>query len=920
MNKKIIIIDGNALIHRSFHALPTTLKTKNGQITNAAYGFTSFLIKALNDIKPNYAVLTLDRKAPTFRHVYYEKYKATRVKAPQELYDQIPMVKKIIQSFSIPIFEMDGYEADDLIGTISNIINKEEPKTEVIIITGDLDTLQLVNDKTKVYTMSRGLNDSVLYDINKIKERYNLNPKQIIDLKSLKGDASDNIPGVPGIGEKTAIELLQNFSNLDGVYKNIKNDKIKDRTKNLLLNNKDSAYMSQQLATIDLNVPIKFNIEETEIKNFDKEAINTVFSELEFKSLLNRILNLKQNKNVLDDNIDKFERNKKLFKYNLINEEKSFESFLNKIKKEKIITLDTETTSLNALEAKILGISFCWKKNEAYYINIDQTEKKADLFNQQNKDRKQWLEKLKKIIENKDLTIIGHNIKYDLQVLKNYNIEIKGKIFDTMIASYLLNPENRQHNLDALSFYELNWQKINSNDLFNKDTKEKKFSEIDLEKLAIYSCEDADFTFKLKEILSKKLQKNKLEKLFNTIELPLIEILANMERNGILLNVSFLKKLGQDLKKEIKKIVEKIYKLANQEFNINSTKQLKEVLFTKLSINPTGLKKTKTGYSTASEELEKIKHLHPILELIQEYRELNKLVSTYIDALPKLINPETKRINTNYNQTITATGRLSSSDPNLQNIPIRTDLGNKIRQAFISPPKKMLLGLDYSQIELRIMAHLSGDKNLISAFKNNIDIHRSTAAAINQIPLKQVNDKLRRQAKAINFGILYGQGPHGLSQSTSINYQEAREFIKKYFDSYTGVKKFIDKTIKSAQITNYTETMFGRRRFIPEINSNEIMKKKAAERMTINSPIQGSAADIIKMAMIEVYDKIIKKESDIKMLLQVHDELIFEINEDKIDYYSNKIKKIMENITTLKVPLLVEIATGKNWGQMKKIK
>ncbi len=920
MNKKIIIIDGNALIHRSFHALPTTLKTKNGQITNAAYGFTSFLIKALNDIKPNYAVLTLDRKAPTFRHISYDKYKATRVKAPQELYDQIPMVRKIIQAFSIPIFEMDGYEADDLIGTIASIINKQEPKMEVIIITGDLDTLQLVNNKTKVYTMSRGLNDSVLYDTNKIKERFNLSPKQIIDLKSLKGDASDNIPGVPGIGEKTAIELLQNFSTLDGIYKNIKSDKIKDRTKNLLLTNKDSAYLSQKLATIDLNVPIKFDMEEAEIKNFNKEDINTIFSELEFKSLLNRILNLKQNKDVPDNSIDKFERNKKLFKYTLINDEKSFVSFLNKIKKEKIITLDTETTSLNALEAKILGISFCWKKDEAYYINIGQTEKKADLFNQQNEDRKQWLEKLKKIIENKDLTIIGHNIKYDLQVLKNYNIEIKGKIFDTMIASYLLNPENRQHNLDALSFYELNWQKINSDDLFEKDIKEKKFSEVNLEKLAIYSCEDADFTFKLKEILSKKLQKNKLEKLFNTIELPLIEILANMERNGILLNVSFLKKLGQDLKKDIKKIVEKIYTLANEEFNINSTKQLKEILFTKMAINPIGLKKTKTGYSTATEELEKIKHLHPILELIQEYRELSKLVSTYIDALPKLVNPETKRINTNYNQTITATGRLSSSDPNLQNIPIRTDLGNKIRQAFIAPPKKILLSSDYSQIELRIMAHLSGDKSLVSAFKNNLDIHRSTAAAINQIPLEEVSNKLRRQAKAINFGILYGQGPHGLSQGAGITYQQAREFIEKYFASYTGVKKFIDKTIESAQITNYTETMFGRRRFISEINSNEIMKKKAAERMAINSPIQGSAADIIKMAMIEIYDKIIKKESDIKMLLQVHDELIFEVNEDKIDYYSNKIKEIMENIITLKVPLLVEISKGKNWGQMKKIK
>ncbi|HPT08168.1 MAG TPA: DNA polymerase I [bacterium] len=914
MNKKIIIIDGNALIHRSFHALPTTLMTKDGQITNAAYGFASFLIKALAEIKPNYAVLTLDRKAPTFRHESYDKYKATRVKAPQELYDQIPMVRKITQAFSIPIFELDGYEADDLIGTITTNINKKHPKIDVIIITGDLDTLQLVNNKTKVYTMSRGLNDSVLYDIDKIKERFGLEPKQIIDLKSLKGDVSDNIPGVAGIGEKTAVELLQNFSSLDNIYKNINNVKIKDRTKELLMKNKDMAYTSYDLATIHLNAPINFSIDEAEIKNFDKNAINTVFSELEFKSLLSRVLNLKMNKGIENNDENKFERNKKVFNYNLINDEKSFKSFLTKIKKEKIITLDTETTSLNALEAKLLGISFCWKKNEAYFVNLANYNKPANLF---DKTINPWLLELKKIIEKKDLTIIGHNIKYDLQVLKNYNININGKIFDTMIASYLLNPENRQHNLDALSFSELNWEKISSDDLFiNKD--KKNFAEVDVEKLSIYSCEDADCTFKLKEILEKKLIKNKLLKLFQDIEIPLIPILANMERNGILLDVVFLKKLGQKLKTDIKKLKIKIYDLAGKEFNINSTKQLKEILYEQLDINPVGIKKTKTGWSTASDELEKIKHLHPIIELLQNYRELSKLLSTYIDALPKLLNLQTKKIHTSFNQTITATGRLSSSDPNLQNIPTRTNLGNQIRQAFIASPKHVLLSLDYSQIELRVMAHLSKDKNLISAFNNNLDIHLSTAATINHLPLNEVTSTLRRQAKAINFGILYGQGPHGLSQSANISYQQAREFIDKYFASYTNVKKFIDATIKTARASNYTETMFGRRRFLPEINSSEIMKKRAAERMAINSPVQGSAADILKMAMIKIFDEI-KGSSDIKMLLQVHDELIFEVAENKVDKYCSLIKKIMENIVPLNIPLIADASIGKNWGEMKKI-
>lgn len=928
MNEKIIIIDGNAIIHRSFHALPTTLATKNGLITNAAYGFASFLIKALNEFNPNYAILTLDKKAPTFRHETYKEYKATRVKAPQELYDQIPLVKKIATAFSLPIFELDGYEADDLIGTIAEKIKKEDPKKEIIIITGDLDTLQLVNNKTKVYTMSRGLSDPILYNIEKIKERFELSPEQLIDLKALKGDPSDNIPGVTGIGEKTATILLKNFSNLDNIYKNINNPKIKDRTRELLLKDKDMAYLSQKLGKICLEAPINFNLLNAKIKNLDKQLINKVFSELEFKSLLPRVLSLENNKNKTEEVLDKFTRNKKKFNYQLINDEKKFQTFLKKIKDQKIISLDTETTSLNALSAKLLGISFSWKENEAYFVSIRDDklnqQKTASLFDKTGeKNTSPWLKELKKIIENKKIEKIGHNIKYDLQVLKNYNIEIQGKLFDTMIASYLLNPENRQHNLDSLSFSELNWEKIDSNDLFPDKKQTKDFSQIDTEKLSIYSCEDADCTFKLKKILEKKIKEKKLTKLFYNLEIPLIKILANLERNGILLDTNFLKKFSEEIHIEIEKIRKKVFKLAGENFNLNSTKQLKEILYEKIKISPQGLKKNKTGFSTASEELDKIKHLHPIIELIQEYREFNKLASTYIDALPELINKKNKRIHTSFNQTITATGRLSSSDPNLQNIPTKTDLGHKIRKAFIAPEKKLLLSLDYSQIELRIMAHLSKDKKLITAFKKNVDIHQATAANINQIKLHEVSEDLRQEAKAINFGILYGQGPHGLSQSAHIPYQQARDFIKKYFLTYTGVKKFIGKTIKSAEEKGYTETIMGRKRTLLEINSTEIMKKKAAERMAINSPIQGSAADIIKLAMKKVFEEIEEinfENSDIKMLLQVHDELIFEVKKDKIDYYCQKIKIIMENIIKLEVPLIAEAYSGKNWGQMNKIK
>lgn len=913
-DQKLIIIDGNAIIHRSFHALPPTMTTKSGQVVNAVYGFTLFLLKALSEFKPDYLVLTLDKKGPTFRHIEYDKYKAQRVKAPDELYEQIPLVKRIAAAFDIPVYELSGYEADDLIGTITRKVNGGIKK---IIITGDMDTLQLIDKNTSVYTMSRGISESVLYGSKQVEEKYGLTPEQMIDYKALRGDVSDNIPGVKGIGEKTASELLNNFSNLDKVYTAVdrSDQKIKPRILELLKEHKDEAYLSQKLATIDCTAPITFNLAESRVERFDKEKIISLFSELEFKSLVPRLATLDQyltgdkktggKKEAEKENIssDKFARNQKKFKYNLIDSDKDFTTFLNQLKKQKLFVIDTETTGLDPLSAQLLGISFSWTKGEAYYLNIS--------------DQHQgWLKSLYTILSSENIKKCGHNIKFDIRVLNQAGLDVRGVYFDTMIASYLLHPENRQHNLDALTFAELGWEKINHHDLLGEGYKEKNFAAVPTEKMAIYSCEDADFTFRLMEILEKKLKEEKLWKLFQTIEVPLIPILAAMENTGILLDKKILQQMEKELKAEVTKLEKEIYQLAGTKFNVSSTKQLKEILYDKLELAVKGIKKTKTGLSTAADELEKIKDAHPIIPLIQNYRELTKLLSTYVEALPLLTNPKDNRLHTSFNQTITATGRLSSTEPNLQNIPTRTPLGKKIRSAFIAQPGYCLLSLDYSQIELRLVAHLSQDKKMIAAFKTNEDIHTATAAAINGVKLNEVTPNMRREAKAVNFGIIYGQGPHGLSQGTGISYGQAQDFIAKYFTTYPGIKAYISHNLTEAKKNGYVETMLGRKRYLPEINSSIIMLQKSAERMAINMPFQGTAADMIKLAMIKI-EEAIKDKDDIKMILQVHDELIFEVKKTETAVYTKLIKNIMESVLTLKVPLVADSNSADNWGEIK---
>lgn len=941
--KKLIIIDGNALIHRSFHALPLTMRTSKGEPTNAVYGFTTVLLKALKEFKPEYVVLTLDRKEKTFRHKEYEQYKAQRIKAPDELYDQIPLVKEIAKAFNIPIFEKAGFEADDLIGTIAAQVIDNEPKVECIVVTGDMDTLQLINDRVKIYTMSRGLSESVVYDKKMVAQKYNgLTPKQIIDYKALRGDPSDNIKGVKGVGEKGAIELIKLFGSIEDLYDNIKQNSalvktnIKPRILELLKTHKQDAFLSKKLVTIKCDVDIDFDLTEAKTRVFNNNKVLALFNALEFRSLLERLQELNKklqpsNKSSDDEQV-KFQEVADHFKYQLIDTEAKFKVFLAKLKKQKIFAYDTETANFNPLEATLLGISFAWKTNEAYYIQVKQTDLKnnqGNLFTSPDEhesvtgiDQNLVLSALRPVFQSDKIKKICHNAKFDIEVVESASqqqIKVNGIYFDTMIASYLLNPNSRQHSLDATSFHYLNYTKISKDDLLGTGRNKINFASVPVERLGLYSCEDADCTFQLYQKLNKELKKNKLNKLFFDIEMPLIRVLVDMEQTGIALDIKYLDSLQKNFASKINALTNTIHSIAGKQFNINSTQQLQEILFERLSIPTHLVKRTKTGYSTAADELAKLQGQHEIIDLIIQYRELTKLQNTYVKALPLLVSPKDSRLHTNYNQTIAATGRLSSTDPNLQNIPIRTDEGKKIRHAFVARKGYKLLSADYSQIELRLAADMSGDKNMIKAFKNNEDIHTATAAAINEVSTKKVTEQMRREAKAINFGILYGQGPFGLAHTAGITQWQAKEFIDKYFKNYAGVQKWIDKNISQARHSEISKTLFGRIRQIPEINSSNIQIRKGAERIAINTPLQGTAADLIKIAMINARSALEKFNKNAKILLQVHDELIIEVKNELVENIALIIKKEMENVMQLKVPIVVDIEIGSNWEEMTKI-
>ncbi|MFA6215447.1 MAG: DNA polymerase I [Patescibacteria group bacterium] len=945
--EKFIIIDGNALIHRAWHALPPTLTTKTGEIVNAVYGFTMILLKVLNDLKPDYLAVTFDLKAPTFRHKQYNEYKATRVKQADELYAQIPRIKQVVKAFNIPIYEMAGFEADDVIATL--VKDKQVKNLQSIIVTGDLDTLQLVNDQTEIFTMHKGISDTLTYNEIEVKRRFDgLMPSQMVDYKALRGDPSDNIPGVKGIGEKGAITLLKEFKTLDNLYKNLSSKKISDRYRNLLTEQKDQAIMSKQLSQLVFDVPIKFKLEEAKVTGYDINQILPLFAELEFKSLMNKLPKEgKKGKAAAQDSFDFSQtqpraKNTGTAHYTLIKTEADFNQFLTELGKQEIFVLDTETSGLNPLSDELLGISFCWQEGNAFYLpastrvergepastrvergepastRVERGEPASTRVERGEPSKKSWLEQIKPILADEKVKKVGHNIKFDLQTLQTAGLTVNNVAFDTMVASYLINPGSRQHNLDGLVFTELGYQMQPITDLIGRGKTQITLREVPLERVADYSCEDADFTWRLIKPLTKELaEKNNLG-LMQKIEVPLIPVLAEIEKNGVLIDTPLLKKIAGKVDKELIELEKNIHQLAGTKFNIASPLQLKEILFEKLQISSLGLGRTKTGISTAADELEKLKGKHKIIDLIIRFRELAKLKSTYLDALPKLVDLS-GRIHTSFNQTVTATGRLSSSEPNLQNIPIRTELGQQIRKAFIAPKGFKIISADYSQIELRIIASLANDEKMIESFKKGEDIHQRTAAEINNVPLEKVTKGMRYAAKAVNFGIIYGQGPFGLAASTGISRGQAHDFIDKYFEIHHNIFDYLEATKELAKKTGYVETFFGRRRYLPEINSTIQPIAAAAERMAINHPIQGTAADLIKLAMIEIYQKLPKISPESKMILQVHDELVFEVPAAEVKKVAAFVKTEMEKVYQLRAPVEAEVEAGDNWGDLKEI-
>ncbi len=918
--QKFLIIDANSLIHRAYHALPP-LTTKDGRLVNAVYGFISIFLKVLREHKPDYLAVCFDVAGKTFRDDIYSEYKAGREEKPDEFYAQFDLIREFLETYNVAMFEKEGYEADDIIGTLAGYDCKLQIancKLKKIILSGDKDMLQLVNNDTEVELTKRGVSDTATYTRHSVREEFGFDPEYITDYKGLRGDSSDNIPGVKGVGEKTATELITEFGSLENIYETVKKEsgKIKPGTLKKLIEHEKSAFMSKKLATIKRDVKLRYTKDDIINESPNYDAVVNFMQELGFKSLLNKIpkpetesLFEQQTIDNLKNRIQEKTRPKNITNNNyvLVDSDEKFKDFLKDLKKQKEFAIDTETTSVNVIDAELLGMSFSWKAGAGYYLSIFNSP--FSIFNE-----------LRPILENPNIKKIGHNIKYDYQVLKQAGINLNGISFDSMIAAYLINPGSRGYSLDALAFSEFGHQMIPISSLIGeKKNAQISMKGVPIEKLANYAIEDADYTWRLYLKLSKDRHLIQLKKVFEEIEIPLIRVLGDMELRGVKIDDKFLKNMSAKLKKHIDMLEKKIYKLAGRKFNVASPAQLKEVLFDEIGISTEGLKRTKTGVSTAASELEKMRGRHEIIDLITEFREISKLKNTYTDALPRLINPTTKRLHTNYNQTITATGRLSSTDPNLQNIPIRTELGAQIRNAFVAKRGFKLVAADYSQIELRIVASLSGDRILVDAFNNGEDIHRTTASRVFDTKPENVTDQQRRIAKVVNFGILYGLGSQGLARSTGMSVKEAKDYLDKYFKLHGKLKQFIEKTKKFARTKGYTKTQLGRRRYFPELQGSHPALIAQSERAAVNLPIQGLSADIIKLAMIELNKKIHEKgwETDVKMLLQIHDELVFEVRTSMVDEAERFIKKTMENVYKLNVPIIVDTGVGKSWGECK---
>lgn len=919
MKKKLFVfIDAMALAYKAYFAfISRPLSTKRGEPTSAVYGFLTQLLKVLEDHKPDYIAVAFDSKEKTFRHEKYEAYKSSREEMPEDMIPQIDRIKQIIEALKMPIYILPGFEADDIIGTA--VKKAEKLGFESLAITPDKDYFQLITNNVKIVRPGKSTDEVVIYDRQKVVEELGFEPKYMVDYLALIGDSSDDIPGVAGIGQKTAVPLIKQFGTIENIYKNLnKIEKASVRKK--LEAGKENASLSKELATIHTEVPLEFNFEDARFEKPDFEKLREIFLELEFKSIYSKLLNIYGNSEVISSKIEDEElKESKSFRkddvdYKLISNSKELDDFIKELKKSKLFVFDTETDGLNPFEIKVAGISFCTEPKKAYFISTIPDSDVEGLFAKTNRAGipiSEVSKKLKPILEDKAIKKICQNGKYDIAVLRHQNILVKNFYFDTMLASYVLDPDQK-HNLDDLSKKFLNYRPIPLSDLIGNKKDPSKIFEVDIPALSTYSAEDADITFRLYERLDEELKKEKLDKVVYDIEFPLVPVLEEMEYEGIRIDPEALKQLSKDLELLMDNYTQKIYQLAGTTFNINSTKQLQEILFDKLKLS-TG-RKTKTGFSTDARSLENLRGEHEIIDLILNYRQVAKLKSTYTDSLPNLINPKTGRIHTSFNQTGASTGRLSSNDPNLQNIPIRTDLGKEIRKAFVPRDKNhLILSADYSQIELRIMASICEDETLMKAFQNGEDIHRSTAALVFNVRPEDVTPDMRRKAKEVNFGILYGIGPFGLKTRLGISQTHAKEIIDTYFRTFKKVKDFMDNSILQAKEKGYAETLYGRRRYLRNINSNNRVVRQFEERVAINMPIQGTAADMIKLAMIKIHNELRKRKTKTKMVLQVHDELVFDAHKSEINELKPVIKKLMEEAFPLKVPVVADIGIGKNW-------
>lgn len=878
--KKILLIDGNSIINRAFFALPP-MDNGDGLHTNAVYGFLTMMFKMIKNIQPTHISVAFDLKAPTFRHKAFADYKAGRKGMPSELAMQLEPLKNILDSMNIDRKELEGYEADDILGTISRI--GEENDFSVYVVTGDKDAIQLASDKTLVMITKKGVAEVEEYNTEGVIERYGLTPTQFIDLKGLMGDKSDNIPGIPGIGEKTGIKLLQEFGSVEGVIENV--DKLKGAQKKKVEENTESAIMSKQLATIDRNIPLDSSFEDMEFGSFDVQAVIKEFQKLKFNSLISKLSELTdcEEKEVEKKEINKLE---------------DIETFIEKINEEGVLSIKTICREGNILDKNIIKTFLSIDGKEYYYLDGEE------------------IIALKEILESEEIEKIGYELKQDFVALRPYGIYLGNIKFDISIAEYVIESKSSSsYDIDSIANKYLYKKVMTKDELLGKGAKSLSFEEVDCEKLNDYIIGIFDTVFGVIEAMEKSIIDDGMEMLFYDVEMPLIAVLGDMEYSGIMVDKDVLNELDLEIKELISDAEKKIFSLAGEEFNINSPKQLGVILFEKLGLPV--VKKTKTGYSTNAEVLEKLMDEHEIIKLISDYRTVVKLKSTYIDGLNSVINEKDGRIHSTFNQTIASTGRISSTDPNLQNIPVRTNIGRNIRKVFISENGKKLVDADYSQVELRVLAHMSGDENMIEAFSSGEDIHRKTASQVFNVSLDDVTPELRSAAKAVNFGIIYGKSDFGLAKDLNISLAKAKDYINSYFGKYDKIKGFMDEIVANAERTGYSTTMFNRRRYIPEIKSNNFIDKNRGKRAAMNAPIQGSAADIIKIAMVNVHNRLFEEGLKSKLILQVHDELIVEAVEDELEIIEALLKEEMENAVYLDVDLDVDLNIGNSWYETK---